>query len=226
MLVPTFTSRQHTMTLTMMHARHLDDPTAMRNAFSMSAGPQFPSSKSCEPSDRVEDIQPEHPYISVIVSSQAIFFPKLSSQRQASSLHIKKPPHSLIMRFTSLLMAALTTMVIASPIAESIFREESAALDPRDPAVLSIGTSPGCGADCPVCGDETCACGNSISADRRPCCNGYESTGENLPNCVSTLSARKGRVITAALVLHRADRMSTTYRSNESRHHQSRVSYQ
>ena len=91
------------------------------------------------------------------------------------------------MRFTLVVMAVLTAAVTAGPIMHGGFDgDETSTLDIRDPAILSIGTSPGCGADCPVCGDETCACGNGISADRRPCCNGYASTKKNLPNCVSS----------------------------------------
>lgn len=86
------------------------------------------------------------------------------------------------MQFTTVIMAVLATVVTAGPIMNEGM-SDAFALDPRGHGVLSIGTSPGCGADCPVCGDETCACGNK-NVMKRPCCNGYESTGENLPNCV------------------------------------------
>ncbi|TKA80327.1 hypothetical protein B0A55_02222 [Friedmanniomyces simplex] len=85
------------------------------------------------------------------------------------------------MRFDTIAFTALTaTMVAAAPGAKKANVFDLAA---RDGAILSIGTSGGCGAYCYACGAETCTCGNNAGTSKPPCCNGYASTGKNLPGC-------------------------------------------
>ena len=87
------------------------------------------------------------------------------------------------MHFSHIVITAfMATMVAAAPKQGKTSVFDLAA---RDPAVLSIGTSPGCGAYCPTCGDETCTCGSTDAASKAPCCNGYRSSAKNLPGCVS-----------------------------------------
>lgn len=90
------------------------------------------------------------------------------------------------MQLTNVVIAAFITSALAAN--PKVVKKSVFDVAPKR-AVLSFGTSPGCGAYCPTCGDETCVCG-SVSGGggqtgKPPCCNGYGSAGKALAGCVS-----------------------------------------